>query len=297
MFEEVLYNSSNFGLPKALLKHINKSKLNNIKPKEGDFNTNEFLTIIACHSDTERRVRIIINNINKLSFPGNNIVIVDSSDTYHHSSLKIIIETMYPDIKVYSIKNTPHLDIGKCMFYIEKHYEPLYKHIILTNDSYYLTDTVYHYYKSMNTNSAQLYGYNDSTQSRYHYQSYLYAVRKEALHILIQHYKRVSTDLTGYTQVINHIELKLCDIFSTKDCFLKIGTLPYHRGKNIFFNSDKLYNILLKNGILPIVKIKRISNPYMSQGNMPTSSSKVTSMTKITQFRNGQGIFSSKNEK
>lgn len=295
MFGEVLYNyNSNFGIPNSLLKHINKSNLNNTRPKEGDYNTNKFLTIIACHSDTERRVKIIINNINKVSFPGNTIIIVDSNDTFHHSSLKIIIGTMYPDIKVYSIRNSPHLDIGKCMFYIKKHYEPLHDHIILTNDSYYLTDTIYHYYKSMTTNNAQLYGYNDSTQSRYHYQSYLYAVRKEALVILINHYNKVSSKLTGYAQVVEHIELKLCDIFSTKDCFLKIGNLPYHRGKNIFFNSDKLYNFLLKKGVLPIIKIKRISNPYTYQGYVPRSSAEVTSMSNITQFQVGHGIFSFK---
>ena len=262
MFGEVLYNSNgNFGIPKSLSKHINKSISINIKPKEGEYKKNKFLTIIACHTDTERRVRIIINNINKLSFQGNTIVVVDSSDSLYHSSLKATVETMYPDIKVYSTRNSPHLDIGKFMFYIQNHYEPLYEHIVLTNDSYYLTDTIYHYYKSMSTNNAQLYGYNDSTQVRYHYQSYLYSVRKEALDLLTKHYLQVAPKLSGYMKVVELIELKLCDIFRTKDCFIKIGHLPFHKGKNIFFNSDKLYNVLLKNGILPIVKIKRANNP------------------------------------
>lgn len=299
MFGEVLYNhNTNFGIPKSLSKHINRSNLNNTKPREGDYKPTKFLTIIACHTDTERRVRIIINNLNKLSFPGNNIVIVDSNDSLYHSSLKTTLETMYPDVKVYSTKNSPHLDIGKFMFYIKNHYEPLYDHIVLTNDSYYLTDTIYHYYKSMTTNNAQLYGYNDSTQVRYHYQSYLYSVRREALDLLTKHYFQVAPKLSGYMKVVELIELKLCDIFQTKDCFLRIGNLPFHRGKNIFFNSDKLYNFLLKKGILPIVKIKRMNNPFTTpQGYVPTSSAKITSMTKVTQSRNGQGIFSFKNEK
>lgn len=279
MFADILYNRHTFGIPTDLSKHINNSILINVKPKEGDYDTNKFLTIIACHTESERRVKIIINNINKLSFPGNNIVIINSIDSPFHGSLKMIIESMYPKVKIFAIKNSSQLDIGKCMFYIKNHYEPLYDHIILTNDSYYLTGNIYHYYKNMANNSAHLYGYNDSSQTKYHYQSYLYGVRKEALDVLVRHYTNNINKLTGYMEVVEHIELKLYDIFSKKDCFLKIANIPYHKGNNIFFNSDNLYNILFKKGILPIIKVKRIDNPQAYQPQIPSSSGRVTSMS------------------
>jgi hypothetical protein len=59
--------------------------------------------------------------------------------------------------------------------------------------------------------------------------------------------------------VIEHYELKMINYFSSHDCYLKIGNIFFHKGLNIFFNSDFLYEILKKNGLLPFVKLKRIS--------------------------------------
>jgi hypothetical protein len=65
--------------------------------------------------------------------------------------------------------------------------------------------------------------------------------------------------LTDYLSVVSNIELKLMNIFQTKDCFLQIGNFYHHKDKNIFFNNDGLYIQLMKYGLLPFFKLKRIT--------------------------------------
>jgi hypothetical protein len=110
----------------------------------------------------------------------------------------------------------------------------------------------------MVTRNVELYGYNDSTQISPHYQSYLFGVKREAVHKFIEHYESHKNLLTDYLSVVSNIELKLTTIFKTKDCFLKIGNLYYHKDKNIFFNNDELYIQLMKSRLLPFIKLKRI---------------------------------------
>ena len=54
----------------------------------------------------------------------------------------------------------------------------------------------------------------------------------------------------------------MTNYFSTKNCFLNIGNIPLHRGLNIFFTDDTLYEILKKTNLLPFIKIKRITNNF-----------------------------------
>jgi hypothetical protein len=106
--------------------------------------------------------------------------------------------------------------------------------------------------------NVELYGYNDSTQITYHYQSYLFGIKKESIHKFISHYESVRHLLTDYLSVVSNIELKLTSIFQSKDCFLKIGNFYKHKDRNIFFNNDSFYIKLMKNQLLPFVKLKRL---------------------------------------
>ena len=110
----------------------------------------------------------------------------------------------------------------------------------------------------MITTNVELYGYNDSTQVTPHYQSYLFGVKNDAIHKFITHYESHKNLLTDYLSVVSNIELKIMNIFKTKDCFLKIGNFYYNKKKNIFINNDKLYIQLIKSGLLPFFKLKRL---------------------------------------
>lgn len=263
MLSEILYKTTNTRLPIYMWNKISESAKLNRLPSDADLHNKKVLTMIACHTDTLTKVKTIINNIIKLSFSNNKIVVVNSSDTIYGGHLKNLMNRLFPAIELFEIPNTSSLDIGKCVFYLDNHYRNTHDYLVFTNDSYYLTAPVYHFYKLMVRSRTQLYGYNDSSQTdKYHYQSYLYGVRSDAVHILVNHYRAMLPLLTGYMEVVYHIELKLCDIFSSKDCVLKIAHLPGHQGRNVFFDNDNLYTLLHKSGVLPIVKLKRGAIPY-----------------------------------
>lgn len=287
MFSEILYETNSAGINLPLSRFISEAMNENKHPTETEFKENTFITIIACHTESLDRVKTIVNNIRRIAFPGNKIVVVNSINSRFNRLLSDILTTDFKDVEFLCIPNTNTLDIGKCMFYLKKYYKPIYEHIVLTNDSYYLTGSIYNYYRYMTKSPAKLYGFNDSFQDRYHYQSYLYSIRKDSMNILIRHYEAKKHLLTGYMEVVRNVELKLCDIFSSRDCYLKIANLPGHKGRNIFFNNDKLYNILMKRGILPIIKIKRIKDPSSYQPHIPTPSVIVQGML-LTQVTNNK---------
>lgn len=276
MLTDILYNHHGIRLPKLLKRKCAEAKKMNIKPNEGGINGKKFLTIIACHSINTQKVKVVINNIKKLEFSGNKIVIVSSVDTRYDYQLREIAGKMYPNVEMFSIPNDSASDVGKWMYYIKNEYVPNYDHVVFTNDSIYLNYPIYHWYKFMERSNVELYGYNDSSQEdKYHYQSFLYSVKKSSIPKLVNYYDKVKPLLTGYNEIIDNFEKKLVDIFERIDCFLPIAYIQGNRGKNIYFNNDSLYQSLVSSGGMSIVKLKRVSGTSWYQPHIPQISQKI----------------------
>jgi hypothetical protein len=216
----------------------------------------KMLTIMACHTDTSLKLKTILNNIRYFRFVNNDIIIINSSRTKYSKALEMACNVR--GLKYIEIPNSSHLDAGKWMHVLKTASINQYNFVVFTNDSYFIKNTICHFYNKMATTNVELYGYNDSTQISYHYQSYLFGIKAEAIHKFITHYESCKNLLTDYLSVVSNIELKLTNIFQTKDCFLKIGNLYYHKDKNIFFNNDGLYIQLMKHRLLPFFKLKRL---------------------------------------
>ena len=214
------------------------------------------LTIMACHTDTSIKLKTILNNIKYFRFINNDIIIINSIGTKYSTQLEMACSAR--GLKYIEIPNTTHLDVGKWMHVLKNISIESYNFVVFTNDSYFINNPICHFYNKMIAENIELYGYNDSTQISYHYQSYLFGVKREAIHKFITHYESHKNLLTDYLSVVSNIELKLTHIFQTKDCFLKIGNFYHHKDKNIFFNNDKLYIQLMNHGLLPFMKLKRL---------------------------------------
>ena len=214
------------------------------------------LTIIACHTDSILKLNTILNNIRYFRFINNDIIIINSSHTTYSKQLEMACNAR--GLKYIEIPNNTHLDAGKWMHVVKSSNIQSYNFIVFTNDSYFIKYPIYHFYNKMFTKNVELYGYNDSTQIEYHYQSYLFGIKREAVHKFITHYESHKNLLTDYLSVVSNIELKLTHIFKMKDCFLKIGNIYHNKDKNIFFNNDELYIQLMKTRLLPFIKLKRI---------------------------------------
>ena len=107
-----------------------------------------FLTLIACHTDKELKLNTIKNNLQYLTFSGNKIVIINSSDCEYNSQLKKYIADTYPQVTYVTYTNNSELDMGKWMRYLKDHYRgQMYNYVIFTNDSYYLHSNINHFFE------------------------------------------------------------------------------------------------------------------------------------------------------
>lgn len=214
------------------------------------------LTIVACHTDTEDKYLTLINNIQFLSFPNNDLVIVNSAEERYSSLTRQKVE---PYCKAYvEIPNDNYMDFGKWN-HVCRHFDvSTYDHVVFTNDSYFILGSIYPFYNKMLERNASLYGTVSSTEIRHHYQSYLFACRKDAVETFSQFFESTKHLIHGYQDLIQHLEIYFADKFSDKDCYLGIENMPTNQGKNIFFHNDLLYSKLRRARMLPLVKLRRL---------------------------------------
>uniref|UniRef100_A0A6C0DME1 Uncharacterized protein n=1 Tax=viral metagenome TaxID=1070528 RepID=A0A6C0DME1_9ZZZZ len=234
-------------------------------------NNKKIVTIVACHTNTLLKYNAIINNIPYLIFPNNDIIIINSSNEKYSNKLKRYITTKSvintPNnkiIKYIEIPNDKYIDIGKYIHALniietDESLSKEYDAVVLINDSIIIKKSITHFYNMTIKMNKELYAYNDSSEIKYHYQSYLYAIKYNAIHKLIDYFNSHKFEIYGYKDVINKIELELNTIYANdSDCFLKIAKLPCNINKNIYFHNDTLYNLLLNNEILPFIKIRAL---------------------------------------
>ena len=234
--------------------------------KENTYNPSlhakKILTIIACNTNSLEKLYETINNLNYLSFDNNDIIVINTIGLPYNNKL---YDNIQNKIKAYyEIPNNQYLDMGKWLYVLKQiDYINLYDYVVFTNDSLIMSYSLFHFYNKMITSNVELYGYNDSTEIRYHYQSYLFGIKSDSVHKLILFFNNNSHLIPvidpSYHIYIRTIELVFIDAFSSKDCFLKIGHIPSQRGVNIYFRNMILYDILFQNNLLPFYKQKQTS--------------------------------------
>jgi hypothetical protein len=212
---------------------------------------------MATHTDNELRLKTILNTMNYFDTNAMDIMVANSKSLKYSDVLSSYYKSK--NITYYEIENNCCYDFGKWIYLLSQIDYSLYDHVFFINDSFIIEKPVTHFINLAIKSNTELYGYNDSTQENYHYQSYFFSVRSDAIHKFINMYNCKKDLIKTQRDVIEHYELKMINYFSSHDCYLKIGNIFFHKGLNIFFNSDFLYEILKKNGLLPFVKLKRIS--------------------------------------
>ena len=162
--------------------------------------------------------------------------------------------------KYYEIPNSSYYDFGKWIYALNSFVDYNdYDYIIFTNDSFIIHSSINHYLNLIVKYNVQFYAYNDSSQTRYHYQSYLFSLRKDAIKIFINRVMNPNIKINNQEDVIHNFEVNMTDWFSSKNSFLKIGNFGLQKNHNIFFTNDKIYIPLKNLGLLPFTKIKRIT--------------------------------------
>jgi alpha-N-acetylglucosamine transferase len=77
----------------------------------------------------------------------------------------------------YKILNDKYIDFGKWKYALTKHYNEImtYDNIIFMNDSFLLTNNIDNYFN--NLIKYDFYGFTSNNEIKYHYQSYLFALK------------------------------------------------------------------------------------------------------------------------
>jgi hypothetical protein len=241
---------------KKIIKYLNFKKIQqNNNKNSSDKNGKKYLVIMACHCNTELKLNKIRTNLKFFAFQHTHKIVINSSNLSYGNKLSEICGR-HNNTKYCEIPNSNYYDFGKWIHVLKNEVNfNDYDYIILTNDSFIIHSSINHFLNLTSKYNVELYGYNDSTQIRYHYQSYLFSLRKDAVQTFINKVTDPNLQIQNKEDVINNFEIKMTDWFSTKKCFLKIANGD---GGNIFFTNDTLYFPLKKSGLLPFTKIQRI---------------------------------------
>jgi len=220
------------------------------------YNNKKLLLLMATHTDNELRLKTILSSLNYFDTNIMDIAVANSTSLKYNDQLKEYYNSK--NINYYEIENLPTYDFGKWIYLLSQIDYSSYDYVFFINDSFIIEKPITHFINLAIKSNAELYGYNDSTQENYHYQSYFFSVRVNAIAKFIAMYNSKKDLIKTQGDLINNYELQMTKYIPNHNCYLKIGNFSLHQGLNIFFNSDFLYKILKKNGFLPFIKLKRI---------------------------------------
>ena len=245
-----------------IMMHILKRKLLMKKREKQIFTYNpsyhnkKILMLVATHTNTHLKMMNIKSNLYYLKNECIDIVVVNSKGLAFNEEMKKYYENI--NIQYFEIENDATFDFGKWVYLLNNIDYTKYDYVIFKNDSFIMHSTIPHFINLTIKKNKELYGYNDSSQSRYHYQSYLFSLRADVVYKLMNFFNENKNKIHNQNDVVQNFELVLTDLFQNNDCYLKIANLSIHQGKNIFFDNDFLYKALKINRLLPFTKIKRL---------------------------------------
>ncbi len=218
----------------------------------------KILIIYACHTNNDLKKKSFDNNFRYLSqVPNSDLVIVNSNDLLVAHQLEKAYKSKCKNYLL--VKNDKFLDFGKWKYVLDKIDYSSYKYITFVNDSIIIESPINYYFNLLRTKNFDLYGYNNSTQTRFHTQSYLFSIKSAMIHKFLNYFEKNKGKINNnQDSVVHTFEVKLTDIYPNHKNFINTRVFPDHKGKNIFFNNDYLYHTLKRNGLFPFTKIKRL---------------------------------------
>lgn len=227
---------------------------------DNDYNVNlnkkKILVLVACNTSSIFKKECIKHTLSYFKNECTDIVVANSINLPYNLEMKAHFNAN--NIKYYEVENYLSLDFGKWVYLLNNTNYTLYDLVIFINDSIILTHNINPFINLSIKHNGELYGYNDSYECNYHYQSYLFSIKPMAIYKFINMVNEKLHMITYVSDVIFYYEIKLISWFNNPDCFLKIGdpTLP----SNIHYTNPTLFKFIYNRKFFPIFKIKNFNS-------------------------------------
>ena len=173
----------------------------------------KILGLVANHTNNNIKYNISLNNISLIKKHLTNITIIDSKNEYYAEKLK---DDFINDDKINNYlftNNDNYYDFGKWIFALENIKNiSSYNYIFFINDSIILSSDIYKYFYYIDNvmdSITNLYAYNDSTQIKYHYQSYCFLIKTSIYKKFINFFKSKKSLIHNLESLVHNIELNM----------------------------------------------------------------------------------------
>ena len=230
----------------------------------------KILCVIAAHSSDELSIKSTCSNIKYFKEISDKIVIVNSKEFVDYDPLKKCIAKQYgeKDIEFHYCANLISLNHGKWIFYIDNIYKHDYEHVILTNDTFLVIDTLIPFIELHHSKEHEMTGLISSREGSWHCQDFLRVYNNEAINKAIAFYKEqnilnglfldvTDVDATRFQEAHKALvqsEISSCQIHSHQSC---LYTMPLTYKKNLNFDNEKLKEYIEEKGY-PIIKHRKM---------------------------------------
>ena len=218
------------------------------------------LLLIANHTCSNIKYNISLSNISVIRNFVKNIVIVDTKNEHY---AKLLYNDLKYDSKIlhhFFVDNDNYFDFGKWNYALNNINISNYDYVLFLNDSIIVTHIIENYFIYIDTimsSNIDLYAYNDSSQIKYHYQSYLFLIKALNINTFINFFESKKNLISGLESLVINVELNMTNIYENHDVFLKIGN-EWNKSKNLYWENEELYSYLLSKNIFAIIKLKKI---------------------------------------
>ena len=154
---------------------------------------------------------------------------------------------------------------GKWIYYLNKIDYNHFNNIILTNDSFLITRSLFDF-KELIHPEKDLVALLESYEIKHHYPDFLRAYNRSGTRKILEYYEKNKQNITDFYSVIVNYEVNSSDIFDNVDVLYKVNS---NITSNIHFNND-LLRFFLYNRKYPVIKIKKMQLNFYNFTTLPS---------------------------
>jgi len=220
-------------------------------------NHNRTLCIIACHTTTPTKIKLIVNNLTFLSQIADHFVLIDSNEC-ESNNLREAIYAKHPSLNVdYKyVENDPvFICHAKYMYYFQNFSYSQYEQIIVTNDSYIICRPLNNFGSLLNQNYDMV-GLLASNQIRYHFPDFLRCYKTRSIPALVNYFANNRNLVHDNLSLVITYEIDSTYVFSNRKALYDPES-----DDNIHFHDGEITKYLLHKDY-PVIKLKKMYEGY-----------------------------------